>query len=92
MIQLLFSREIFAVLDVMKMDMANFTIQQMRPYLQQQSMEYEKTKFDEFLKTQRGEHFILLFHFFKKKKKKLLFTPYVNILDFDGLMAVIFFM
>lgn len=55
MIKLLFSREIFAVLDVMKMDMANFTIQQMRPYLQQQSMEYEKTKFDEFLKTQRGE-------------------------------------
>lgn len=46
-------KEIFAVLDVMKMDMANFTIQQMRPYLQQQSMEYEKTKFDEFLQTQR---------------------------------------
>lgn len=46
-------KEIFAVLDLMKMDMANFTIQQMRPYLQQQSMEYEKTKFEEFLKTQR---------------------------------------
>ena len=55
MIKLLLYREIFAVLDVMKMDMANFTIQQMRPYLQQQSMEYEKTKFDEFLQTQRGE-------------------------------------
>ncbi|VDI19778.1 Hypothetical predicted protein [Mytilus galloprovincialis] len=46
-------QEIFAMLDLMKMDMANFTIQQIRPYLQQQSMEYEKTKFEEFLKTQR---------------------------------------
>ncbi|XP_041352522.1 T-complex protein 11-like protein 1 [Gigantopelta aegis] len=45
-------REIFSVLDLMKMDMANFTIQQMRPYLQQQSVEYEQTKFKEFLKTQ----------------------------------------
>lgn len=43
------------MLDLMKMDMANFTIQQIRPYLQQQSMEYEKTKFEEFLKTQRGK-------------------------------------
>jgi hypothetical protein len=63
MIKLLLYREIFAVLDVMKMDMANFTIQQMRPYLQQQSMEYEKTKFDEFLQTQRGEEdFFLSFN------------------------------
>ena len=47
-------REIFEVLDLMKMDMANFTIQQIRPYIQQQSVEYERKKFLEFLKTQQG--------------------------------------
>jgi len=36
------------------MDMANFSIQQIRPYIQQQSVEYEKKKFDEFLKKQQG--------------------------------------
>ena len=50
----LFHREIFEVLDLMKMDMANFTIQQIRPYIQQQSVEYERKKFQEFLKTQQG--------------------------------------
>lgn len=44
------------------MDMANFTIQQIRPYLQQQSMEYEKAKFEEFLKTQRGEILLIKGH------------------------------
>ena len=38
----------------MKMDMANFTIQQIRPYIQQQSVEYEKKKFQEFLQKQQG--------------------------------------
>ncbi|OWF42739.1 T-complex protein 11-like protein 1 [Mizuhopecten yessoensis] len=46
-------KEIFQVLDLMKMDMANFTIQQIRPYLQQQSVEYERTKFQQFIKTQQ---------------------------------------
>ncbi|KAL4233545.1 T-complex protein 11 [Mactra antiquata] len=46
-------KEIFEVLDLMKMDMANFTIQQIRPYIQQQSVEYERKKFDEFLKKQQ---------------------------------------
>lgn len=46
-------KEIFEVLDLMKMDMANFTIQQIRPYIQQQSVEYEKQKFDEFLQKQQ---------------------------------------
>ncbi|XP_069104657.1 T-complex protein 11-like protein 1 [Argopecten irradians] len=46
-------KEIFQVLDLMKMDMANFTIQQIRPYLQQQSVEYERTKFQEFIKKQQ---------------------------------------
>ena len=33
----------------MKLDMANYTIQQMRPLIQQQSLEYERKKFQEFL-------------------------------------------
>ena len=42
------------MLDMMKMDLANFTIQQMRPYIQQQSVEYERKKFEEFKEKQRG--------------------------------------
>jgi hypothetical protein len=49
-----FNRQIFEVLDLMKMDMANFTIQQIRPYCQQQSVEYERQKFQDFLKSQQG--------------------------------------
>ena len=41
------------MLDMMKMDLANFTIQQMRPYIQQQSVEYERKKFEEFKEKQR---------------------------------------
>ena len=42
------------MLEVLKMDMANFTIQQIRPFVQQQSVDYEKKKFDELLKQQEG--------------------------------------
>lgn len=45
-------REIFQVLELMKMDMANFTIQSMRPHLQEQAIEYERKKFQEFLNKQ----------------------------------------
>lgn len=45
-------KEIMKVLDLMKLDMANFTIQQARPLIVSQSVEYEKTKFKEFLATQ----------------------------------------
>jgi len=45
----------------MKMDMANFTIQQIRPYIQQQSVDYEKEKFEQFLKKQQGMIISLLF-------------------------------
>lgn len=51
----IFVREIFEVMDLMKMDMANFTIQQIRPYCQQQSVEYERKKFQDFLKSQQGQ-------------------------------------
>ncbi|KAM4835903.1 LOW QUALITY PROTEIN: T-complex protein 11-like protein 2 [Thomomys bottae] len=42
-------RQIFHVLDLMKMDMANFTIMSLRPHLQRQLVEYERTKFQEIL-------------------------------------------
>lgn len=43
---------ILETIDLMKVDMANFTIQQFRPLIQQQSIEYERKKFQEFLETQ----------------------------------------
>uniref|UniRef100_M3Z988 T-complex 11 like 2 n=1 Tax=Nomascus leucogenys TaxID=61853 RepID=M3Z988_NOMLE len=42
-------RQIFHVLDLMEMDMANFTIMSLRPHLQRQLVEYERTKFQEIL-------------------------------------------
>ncbi|XP_022112145.1 T-complex protein 11-like protein 1 [Acanthaster planci] len=46
-------REIFRVLDLMKLDMANYTLQSLRPHIKQQSVDYERGKFQEFLKTQQ---------------------------------------
>jgi len=45
-------RGILKTLDKMKLDMANFHIQQARPLIVSQSVEYEKAKFKEFLQTQ----------------------------------------
>ncbi|XP_044530167.1 T-complex protein 11 homolog [Gracilinanus agilis] len=42
-------REIFHVLGLMKMDMVNFTIQSIRPHLQEHSIQYERAKFQELL-------------------------------------------
>ena len=53
-------REIFRVLELMKLDMANYTLQSLRPHLKQQSVDYERGKFQEFLKTQQGIPGILL--------------------------------
>ncbi|XP_064417917.1 T-complex protein 11-like protein 2 isoform X5 [Latimeria chalumnae] len=44
-------REIFHVLDLMKMDMINFTIQNLRPHLQHHSVEYERETFQQILDT-----------------------------------------
>ncbi|XP_053305259.1 T-complex protein 11-like protein 1 isoform X2 [Spea bombifrons] len=41
-------RAIFSVLDLMKLDMANFAISSIRPHLMQQSVEYERKKFQDF--------------------------------------------
>ncbi|KAK7891981.1 hypothetical protein WMY93_023944 [Mugilogobius chulae] len=45
-------KSIFTVLDLMKVDMANFALSSIRPHLMQQSVEYERTKFQEFLEKQ----------------------------------------
>ncbi|XP_060784264.1 T-complex protein 11-like protein 1 [Neoarius graeffei] len=45
-------KSIFAVLDKMKIDMANFTVISFRPHLLQHSVEYERKKFQEFLNKQ----------------------------------------
>ncbi|XP_044083094.1 T-complex protein 11-like protein 2 [Mustela nigripes] len=42
-------RQIFHVLDLMKIDMVNFTIRSLRPHLQRQLVDYERTKFQEIL-------------------------------------------
>uniref|UniRef100_A0A8C5WQM4 T-complex 11 n=1 Tax=Laticauda laticaudata TaxID=8630 RepID=A0A8C5WQM4_LATLA len=42
-------REIFRVLNLMKMDMVNFTIQSLRPHLLEHSVQYERKKFQELL-------------------------------------------
>lgn len=45
-------RAIFSVLDLMKVDMANFAITSIRPHLMQQSVEYERKKFQQLLEKQ----------------------------------------
>lgn len=45
-------RGVMETLDLMRLDMANYTIQQIRPHIIAQSVEYERKKFSEFLKTQ----------------------------------------
>ncbi|MEQ2261948.1 hypothetical protein XENORESO_018479 [Xenotaenia resolanae] len=42
-------RAIFSVLYLMKVDMANFALNSIKPHLMQQSVEYERNKFQEFL-------------------------------------------
>ncbi|XP_031731538.1 T-complex protein 11-like protein 1 [Anarrhichthys ocellatus] len=42
-------KAIFSVLDLMKVDMANFALTSLRPHLMQQSVEYERSKFQGFL-------------------------------------------
>jgi len=43
-------RGILEFLDLMKLDMANFQLQKVKPILMQQAVEYERGKFEEFLK------------------------------------------
>ncbi|CAF1167609.1 unnamed protein product [Didymodactylos carnosus] len=47
-------RGIMELLNLMKLDMANFNIRQYRPLLQQQSVNYEKSTFEKFIEAQRN--------------------------------------
>ncbi|XP_008634605.1 PREDICTED: T-complex protein 11-like protein 2 isoform X1 [Corvus brachyrhynchos] len=47
-------RQIFRVLDLMKVDMANYTIKSLRPYLWHNLVDYERTKFQEILEETPG--------------------------------------
>ncbi|KFM78912.1 hypothetical protein X975_05252, partial [Stegodyphus mimosarum] len=47
-------RGILETLELMKLDMVNFTISHMRPHIQQHSIEYEKKKFQEILQSLEG--------------------------------------
>uniref|UniRef100_A0A4W5QH66 T-complex 11, testis-specific-like 2 n=1 Tax=Hucho hucho TaxID=62062 RepID=A0A4W5QH66_9TELE len=54
------NREIFRVLDLMKMDMVNFTIQSLRLDLRRQSVEYERAKFQSIVEKTPSESALLL--------------------------------
>lgn len=43
----------------MKVDMANFALSSIRPHLIQQSVEYERKKFQEFLEKQPSKEYAL---------------------------------
>ncbi|KAH9519420.1 hypothetical protein Btru_075491 [Bulinus truncatus] len=47
-------KAIMETLELMRRDMANFTIKQIRPYIQQNSIEYERKKFSEYYETQKA--------------------------------------
>uniref|UniRef100_A0A2C9LLS0 Uncharacterized protein n=1 Tax=Biomphalaria glabrata TaxID=6526 RepID=A0A2C9LLS0_BIOGL len=47
-------KAIMETLELMRRDMANFTIKQIRPYIQQNSIDYERKKFSEYYETQKA--------------------------------------
>lgn len=47
-------REVFSLIDAMKVDMANFQLQTIKPHLMQQSVEYERKKFKDYLQSNPG--------------------------------------
>ncbi|KAL9985001.1 hypothetical protein ACROYT_G007352 [Oculina patagonica] len=44
-------KEVFSLMDAMKVDMANFQLQTIKPHLVQQSVEFERNKFKDYLQT-----------------------------------------
>lgn len=47
-------REVFSLIDAMKVDMANFQLQTIKPHLMQQSVEYERKKFKDYVQSNPG--------------------------------------
>lgn len=54
----IFLRGIFELLTTMRMDFANFYIQQFRPHIQLSSVEYEREKFKKLLETSQSMYFL----------------------------------
>ena len=52
---IIFFREVFNLMDAMKVDMANFQLQSIKPHLVQQSIEYERNKFKDYLQSNPGK-------------------------------------
>ena len=48
-------------LELMRLDMANFTIRQIRPHIAANAVEYERSKFEEYLKITPGRHLAKVF-------------------------------
>lgn len=48
-------RAILETLEVLKLDLANTLIAMIRPHVQQESVQYERNKFDEMLKVTEGK-------------------------------------
>lgn len=48
-------RSILETLEVLKLDLANTLIAMIRPHVQQESVQYERAKFDEMLKLAEGK-------------------------------------
>ncbi|EPY73265.1 t-complex protein 11-like protein [Camelus ferus] len=69
---------IFHVLGLMKMDMVNYTIQNLRPYLQEHSVQYERTKFQQLLNKQPTNNSEL------PSSTMVLYEGYVNLLLWDS--------
>lgn len=55
-------RQIFRVLDLMKMDMTNFVIRTVRPHIQNHLVEYERNKFQEILEGTPGMYNTMCVH------------------------------
>ena len=47
-------------MDAMKIDMANFQLQTIKPHLLQQSVEFERKKFKDYLETNPGTNIFIL--------------------------------
>lgn len=47
-------RGAFEVINLMKMDIANYEIKAVKPILMKQAVRYEREKFDEYLKENKG--------------------------------------
>jgi len=49
-------------MDAMKVDMANFQLQTIKPHLVQQSVEFERKKFKDYLETNPGTNILQFEH------------------------------